>query len=677
MQTTSTATVTSTFTSSDAVECAFDSDGAAHLMGILSNMYRDAPEAVLREYAANARDSHVQAGNPDPIQVDLPTDWNPVLTITDHGVGLSEDEIVSVYSRYGKSTKRDTNDQVGAFGIGAKSAFTIATQFTVTGVKDGRRTVALFALNDAGVGTVDIKARATTDEPNGVTVAIAVHDIAAMRQAATRLFGTWEPGSVLVDGEAPEYLPDSMLRITDDIYAHYHRGGDRRESTTGVTIVMGGIPYPSSPAMLRMAARRNDNTTAQELIETLADNRTSLRLLAFVPVGGVDITPSREDLRDTPRTIAVLARVISDYVTGKDAAVARMVDAEPTPMHVSVRLDSLGGFVSSLAHGVTWRGSLLPGKITLPYPVITLEEAGRSHRTKCETHIEFHLGHSIEHVVVITGVDATSQKTVRRLANRYMTHHSLSTMIMAPDEQGAASWFAYGDSSPVATMTFADFKAAATALPTVTTRRETRYDVMIGSQEFELTCSELTERADLGARLLLAERYYGHDRLAADALAPTDVLVMLTGTKTETAFRRRFPSVISAGPILREHAQRTLDMTTEQERLALEHRQNSSLDRLTRNTELHTLEPVRALVEPYQARAIAHESVQQDRLDYLRRAEAELGIQHSPITPKTGLPLLDLALRFLDYFTPDAALREHLALYLDAAHAHHSHPAVA
>jgi len=50
-----------------------------------------------------------------------------------------------VYARYGASTKRGTNDQVGAFGLGCKSAFTLGQQFVVTAVKDGQRTVALFA----------------------------------------------------------------------------------------------------------------------------------------------------------------------------------------------------------------------------------------------------------------------------------------------------------------------------------------------------------------------------------------------------------------------------------------------------------------------------------------------------------------------------------------------------
>ncbi len=173
-----------------------DPSGMAHVMSVLTNLYADAPLAVLREYATNARDSHVAAGTDRPIEVNLPSDLNPTLVIRDFGVGLSEAEIIDVYARYGASTKRDTNDQVGAFGLGCKSAFTLGQQFVVTAVKGGQRTVALFAVGGDGAGGVTVLGRTCTDEPNGVLVSIGVPDVAQMRRAATGFSGTWEPGTV-------------------------------------------------------------------------------------------------------------------------------------------------------------------------------------------------------------------------------------------------------------------------------------------------------------------------------------------------------------------------------------------------------------------------------------------------------------------------------------------------
>ncbi len=109
-----------------------DQDAMAHIMSVLTKLYSDEYLAVIREYSTNARDAHIAADKADqPILVTLPTALNPTLVITDNGVGLSRDELVNVYSKYGASTKRQTNQQVGSFGLGCKSAFTVAGQFTV------------------------------------------------------------------------------------------------------------------------------------------------------------------------------------------------------------------------------------------------------------------------------------------------------------------------------------------------------------------------------------------------------------------------------------------------------------------------------------------------------------------------------------------------------------------
>ena len=131
--------VEGTLRADSAVAMSIDPQGMAHIMGVLTNLYSDAPLAVVREYATNARDAHQAAGVTRPIEVGLPTALDPTLRVQDFGAGLSEQDILGVYARYGCSTKRDSDEQVGAFGLGSKSAFTLAQQFVVTSVHDGCR----------------------------------------------------------------------------------------------------------------------------------------------------------------------------------------------------------------------------------------------------------------------------------------------------------------------------------------------------------------------------------------------------------------------------------------------------------------------------------------------------------------------------------------------------------
>ncbi|NBR67090.1 MAG: hypothetical protein EBT79_07425, partial [Actinobacteria bacterium] len=96
------------------------SENSAHIFNILrSTLYSNKVLAVLREYSANAWDEHRAAGIPDrPIKVVIPTALEPTLRIRDYGRGLSEQQVFEVYTQYGSSTKRDSDDVVGCLGIG-------------------------------------------------------------------------------------------------------------------------------------------------------------------------------------------------------------------------------------------------------------------------------------------------------------------------------------------------------------------------------------------------------------------------------------------------------------------------------------------------------------------------------------------------------------------------------
>src|SRR5579862_6090082 len=94
--------------------------------------YSNKELAPLREYSTNARDSHIASGMPyRPIEITHPTVMEPELKIRDFGKGLTIDQLEEIYFKYWKSTKRNTNDQNGCLGIGAKSAFAYAPFYTV------------------------------------------------------------------------------------------------------------------------------------------------------------------------------------------------------------------------------------------------------------------------------------------------------------------------------------------------------------------------------------------------------------------------------------------------------------------------------------------------------------------------------------------------------------------
>src|SRR5262245_34262870 len=95
------------------VRMGIDTSALQHIISVLTDLYSDPELAVIREYSTNALDAHRDAGNPLPIEVTLPTPLAPLFKVRDYGDGLDAEDIRNIYSRYGTSTKRDSNDVVG------------------------------------------------------------------------------------------------------------------------------------------------------------------------------------------------------------------------------------------------------------------------------------------------------------------------------------------------------------------------------------------------------------------------------------------------------------------------------------------------------------------------------------------------------------------------------------
>ena len=92
--------------------------------------YSDPIGSIIREITSNAYDAHIEADVNKPVIVRMKTDEN-TLEILDFGVGLSPDRIRDVFTKFFSSTKRDSNTQIGAFGLGAKSPLSYTDTFQV------------------------------------------------------------------------------------------------------------------------------------------------------------------------------------------------------------------------------------------------------------------------------------------------------------------------------------------------------------------------------------------------------------------------------------------------------------------------------------------------------------------------------------------------------------------
>lgn len=137
----------------DAVQMKVDMNES--LYSTLSDkLYTNPIRAIIRELLSNAIDANIAAKTDNDVQVHFPTYSDPIFYVRDFGIGMNKDELINVFSVYGKSSKRDTNDQIGGLGLGAKTPFAYkknGSTFTVESTKDGVKNTMFFFKNEKGI----------------------------------------------------------------------------------------------------------------------------------------------------------------------------------------------------------------------------------------------------------------------------------------------------------------------------------------------------------------------------------------------------------------------------------------------------------------------------------------------------------------------------------------------
>ncbi len=264
---------------------------SAKAFKILSDgLYSNKIKAIVRELSCNALDSHVGAGKKDvPFEVHLPTMFEPWFSVRDFGLGLSADQVENIYTTYFESTKTDSNDYIGALGLGSKSPFSYTDNFTVTATQGGRQAIFSAFINDAGVPSVAKMSDVLSDEPNGVEVKFGVTDKYAyqsFRNEATEVF-KWFPSKPNVIGDSNYRHAEIRFRSKDLVPSVSELEGGYGECYA----LMGNICYPL-----------NNMPEPEKHLGKLV-NLLSCGLLLKFEIGELDFAASREQLSYVPLTI--------------------------------------------------------------------------------------------------------------------------------------------------------------------------------------------------------------------------------------------------------------------------------------------------------------------------------------------------------------------------------------
>lgn len=337
----------------------FESSGGGQAMSIqnsakiinilVSSMYSDKYKAIWREMIANGWDSQVEAGTSHiPPDVTMPSMWESTFRYRDYGTGLTHDFMMNKYTVVGFSTKENTNNAVGKWGLGRLVPLSYTDTYTIISYQGGMARHYAISRSPEGITCVPM-GESPTKEANGLEVSFPIQQQDASKFAEALKYISlgmsvkpratnvkdfeWPAVPVSTEGSCWKYLDPQKLPYGSPLRGQAH-------------VRMGCVLYPID--------KQYDFAGESVILEA--------------PIGSLAVTASREALsygpdEPTDKTIRrLLAKFAAEVV---DEQVKKTLSAktytEALMFHMKTLGDLRGAFRTAYTKRVTnWKGYYLP-----------------------------------------------------------------------------------------------------------------------------------------------------------------------------------------------------------------------------------------------------------------------------------------------------------------------------
>ena len=218
----------------------------------------------------------------------LPNSLNPEFVVRDYGLGLSKADVYNVFASYGASSKRDSNNFVGMYGLGSKAPFCYTDQFSIISYFEGVKYIYQAYIDDTDIGKISLLTKEQTTELSGmeIRVPIKTYDHYAFNNEATAFFRYFEPFPVITGYSIRQNTEKPLIEF--DNFKYYGT------KYTYPKIVMGNITYPIDQHMMSVP---------------------SIDLIIKAPIGSVEHTASREALEYKKKTKDFIDNAIKEFKT--------------------------------------------------------------------------------------------------------------------------------------------------------------------------------------------------------------------------------------------------------------------------------------------------------------------------------------------------------------------------
>ena len=247
-----------------------------------SNLYSNPEQSFIREIVSNAWDSHVEAGTTDtPVIIRYKwgnnSSWE--ITIRDFGTGISPERFKNIFCNIGSSTKRESNEFIGGFGLGRFSSLACSNTVYITSYYNGIEYLYIMVKSGNTI-TTNLVMQKPTEEKNGVEITIKnIPNIHPYKRALKYI--VFFP-NIYVDGIGTDINDIKIKKFNNFAVA---------SQSIELKLLLGNVLYPCDTTLI-----------SQESKDFIYSIQYTGIVLKF-NIGELNITPNRESIIYTEDTI--------------------------------------------------------------------------------------------------------------------------------------------------------------------------------------------------------------------------------------------------------------------------------------------------------------------------------------------------------------------------------------
>ena len=276
-----------------------------------SNLYSAPERSFVREIISNAWDSQVEANTTDvPIIIKIEEKeetikssygssyeiWSGIgdITIRDFGTGLSPERFNEVYRNIGSSTKRESNDYHGAFGIGHLSGFSCSNTMYITSYYNGT-CYEYIGIKDANSIVYTLVSTSPTTEKSGLEVSLK--NVYLNKYRTSLKYIMFFP-NVYIDDNNPCYNEVDINSVKIKKYTNFWVSSRIIKDK----ILLGNVLYPLNTLEINL----QDNKTLSSFYDSIKSTGVVLKF----DIGDLSVTPNRESIIYTKECITKIINKI-------------------------------------------------------------------------------------------------------------------------------------------------------------------------------------------------------------------------------------------------------------------------------------------------------------------------------------------------------------------------------